>query len=688
MINILECYKPLFSDSDKENPKNNQDTSQNATDIRAHELIIENAVNSCPKYDDSINKMFQNILLLNNSQQNSSHGSGKKTYRNRLTNNFYSPLLKTSPLSSTPFTHKNRSESIYKFSPIRMGDLEDVQNYMTVKEENEPNQSIKFSSKPIDNESKFLANAGSPKTHTLPDNVSVVKRHSNPLFSHDDTNSKNSVEKSHTDNLRSNEIGASKVQMVSLQTSESDPFIGFSESIIAKAANEVITEEKDESLLLPCPKGLKGKQKSKDCSSVEKNTSQDIHHIPTDENNHSIQHSMPVQPFLDVSKVDVDYNLSSDENYKNTDFKDDDNNASSIKEHTLDCTKTEFDANSEQDTDSEESLCVSLSDDSESGHSAPDIFERDSLYNTCNSEQSFKDDVVEVIKYPVVTLERINSSLLNKCLARMPKYASSLNDNTDSSKSGKEFDSFETSYDNSDDLQSEINEFEIDGNVDTKEDIEQSVCKLSETTLNSEVSETIQEEEEECISFVNTRRRNERIKHSTIFVLNDSIDSSSYAEFDKTVFSNKIELENNSSDVNIINEKTDCLEVKDAMLDNEKYKKTEANVKASGNADESEETNIYENIDTFDSYVSEKKTNIVLQPGKKWERSLSIYRRMTMMNDPINHTILDEEDLHLKGRKYRQSVIHTMELQDKGYLLYLTKLLIYDIQTFLINVFK
>lgn len=57
------------------------------------------------------------------------------------------------------------------------------------------------------------------------------------------------------------------------------------------------------------------------------------------------------------------------------------------------------------------------------------------------------------------------------------------------------------------------------------------------------------------------------------------------------------------------------------------------------------------------------KPSIVLEPGKKWERSLSIYRRMTMMADKLNHSIL-EEPMQMKGRKYRQSVISTMEMQD------------------------
>ncbi|XP_013161813.1 PREDICTED: uncharacterized protein LOC106113411 isoform X3 [Papilio xuthus] len=60
--------------------------------------------------------------------------------------------------------------------------------------------------------------------------------------------------------------------------------------------------------------------------------------------------------------------------------------------------------------------------------------------------------------------------------------------------------------------------------------------------------------------------------------------------------------------------------------------------------------------------VSGPKVAIVLQPGKKWERSLSIYKRMTTIAD-TKHSLLDYEETESKGRKYRQSVIDTMQMQ-------------------------
>ncbi|KAG6447891.1 hypothetical protein O3G_MSEX005208 [Manduca sexta] len=71
---------------------------------------------------------------------------------------------------------------------------------------------------------------------------------------------------------------------------------------------------------------------------------------------------------------------------------------------------------------------------------------------------------------------------------------------------------------------------------------------------------------------------------------------------------------------------------------------------------------INQSLECFNT-EGESKPVIVLQPGKKWERSLSIYRRMTMMTDHFDNSILDES-MEMKGRKYRQSVISTMEMQD------------------------
>lgn len=618
------------------------------------------------------------------------HGSVKKTYRNRLTNNLNSSLLKTSPLSSTPFTNKIRSKSIYKFSPIRMEGLGNSPNYVTVMEENEPNCSIKFAHNSIGNESKLSSNVGSPKTIFLPGNVSEGKRLSNPLFSSEDTSSKSTAEKINTDEVLVNEIRNDKYEIgsIQLQTSEIEPFFGYSENT-SKPANEIIIEEKNDSLILPSVKVSKSKQKSKDSSNIGKSQcSYDSHHISENENKLSIEYSMPIQPFLGFSNVCVDNNSSSEALFIDQQEKDqcngleDENNASHIEEH-IDCTKKEFDKNSEQDTENEDSLSVSLSDESsKSGHSTADShsFERESLYNTCSSEQSFKEDTDEVIKDPVIILERMNTSLFQKYYARMPEHASTLNDQSDSSKSTEDFASFEDRDDDSRLSHSETNEFGQDGDVDIK-DLEQPICQLNETTLNSNVNETIQEEQEDYRSFVTTRRRNERTNNSLIFVLNDSTDDdNSSVEFDKTVLSNKIYLENNGSYVNINNESTEYIEVEDPKLDNtlthidnENYKKTETNIEARNIVGASGDINVHENIDKFDSHVSEIEPNIVLQPGKKWERSLSIYRRITMMNDPVNHSILDEEDLHFKGRKYRQSVIHTMEMQDKGNLFFYSK---------------
>ncbi|XP_023948077.2 uncharacterized protein LOC112053041 [Bicyclus anynana] len=76
-----------------------------------------------------------------------------------------------------------------------------------------------------------------------------------------------------------------------------------------------------------------------------------------------------------------------------------------------------------------------------------------------------------------------------------------------------------------------------------------------------------------------------------------------------------------------------------------------------------------QNFDNQTSYnidddKSELKPGIVLEPGKRWERSLSIFRRMTTLGGNLDQSVSEEEKISNKGRMYRQSVIHTMEIQD------------------------
>lgn len=87
------------------------------------------------------------------------------------------------------------------------------------------------------------------------------------------------------------------------------------------------------------------------------------------------------------------------------------------------------------------------------------------------------------------------------------------------------------------------------------------------------------------------------------------------------------------------------------------------------------------NNDEFSS-----RPSIVLEPGKRWERSLRILRNLNRSNmtlddtvDSCNATI--QENLHPKGRKYTESVAHLIELQSKDGIYFLSDSLFYTILT-------
>lgn len=162
------------------------------------------------------------------------------------------------------------------------------------------------------------------------------------------------------------------------------------------------------------------------------------------------------------------------------------------------------------------------------------------------------------------------------------------------------------------------------------------------------------------ISFVTTRRRNDTSKRSTIFILNNSDCNSNDPEVQETILSN-----NDSKYVNISPSYAEVISKTKHLIGNFNAEEENITCRKSTSHRESLLTSDRLNDTKIASNNDNCRPNIVLQPGKKWERSLSIYKRMTTMNDHFNISALEEESLSMKGRKYRQSVIDTMELQDQ-----------------------
>lgn len=114
---ILVNFHFFFADSEKENIINCTNI-QNTTDIQSYELVIERDLTRPLNCNESINRIIKTLPALNKPCLSPVFKTPVRYKRNRLTHNVNSPLLKTSPLCSTPFKEKYRGQSIYRFSPI------------------------------------------------------------------------------------------------------------------------------------------------------------------------------------------------------------------------------------------------------------------------------------------------------------------------------------------------------------------------------------------------------------------------------------------------------------------------------------------------------------------------------------------------------------------------------------------
>ncbi|CAG9562366.1 unnamed protein product [Danaus chrysippus] len=299
----------------------------------------------------------------------------------------------------------------------------------------------------------------------------------------------------------------------------------------------------------------------------------------------------------------------------------------------------------------------------------------ESNYDTCNSE----DDSGEFkrLSEPVVVIERLNDSIFNKYYELMPKPELNSDYNTDYS------DSYNSNITDSLSVSDNCDDIDLVNNVPVTS-VNTSDCS---NTCNDKM------DEEACVSFVTTRRR--ILPNDSIILDVDSSIADSSADAEKTVLrksddsnlqlkSEHIEniLDNKEIDRDGANSSKSELHEEDVdqiktlpelprMVTRKSARmilNTERNsINCSRNSTIDSNIKNIRDSETNMLNISKEKPCIVLQPGKRWERSLSIYRRMTTVEN-FDKTILDEEQLQNKGRKYRQSVITTMELQEKGFL--------------------
>ncbi|KAM3960083.1 haspin [Aphomia sociella] len=647
------------SESEKENTSCKDLKTQDLSDIGMHKLLIEKDKKPSPKYlDESINNIVNNFSILKSPNYRKTHSNMMPKYltykKNRLTRNIQSPLLRNSPLCSTPFKEKYRGASIYKFSPISTKN-NDSPNYITLHEESKVNNSI------------------------------ILSEHKN--FS-------NLITKS-----QENNIDMSPILMKTTNSSRKiSPVVNspLSPIICVPNSKTIVTEQNNVSVIQLLPK----EDLSPNCSF--KNKTESVVNSSHEKVNNSIISSIElssfqnteVEPFLGFSNnKHLD---KSDRNYNNSVVENLDNSVMPIEAANT------VDALSETDEDSKSDV----SDVSKTSHSTTHINntslssqDNESMYDTCDSGESQED----IIREPVVIVERINDSIFKKYYENMPNYDDkeisrcSFESSDNSQSSCQDYASFEDN--NSFASDSQNNEDSNLSNIDSE-----GLSDENGTDFNSN------SEEERCISFVTTRRRNEVTNDSMIMTLNDSYCSASSTDCDKTVLSNNVTFqENMRQETNLLNlsqnskDKTTGLDKNDVIKNvtvqpDEPTKLTVITRKSTKIRDSilitSEDSTINEskpsvllhseqptmsmvttrksakirdsmlNISEDSRVNKEIKPSIVLQPGKKWERSLSIYRRMTMAGS--DHSLIEDEPVHTKGRKYRQSVISTMEMQEAG----------------------
>lgn len=628
--------------------------------------------------------MVNNLSLLNKlKHKNSLNDSMKKpltSYKHRLTRNIQSPFLQKSPLCSTPFKGKYRGESIFKFSPISITNDDNSPKYTTETDDNDDsNNSIVFignnktrshkCSKEIAKTSVDIVTNNSVK-HDVDNKVLVPESKANAqVVFHKDISRQEKK-------IGSKNNASSSVEISSLQTTEVEPFLGFSND----ANKEIITQD------------------------ISLHRISDLYEIDLRNDRTEIE--------VNRENIDEDYsyNLSAESSNRTED------------------NKTPL--------------------ESEKG-------DKDSSYDTCNSEQSSIEEK-EVIKEPLVKIQRMNDSSFFRYYEKFKDFESEGGEDTDvynDSLVHEVTDEYNMSTDKETDKSYMSRDDEIDksylsgeedanqeDNVSQESEVlsqgeefasfensndsnEQTFENSSSTDLNvdnylkdNEASEYIDiassndddgksNEDEKCVSYVTTRRGNKVSDDPRMSIFNASYASSS-TDCDKTVLScnketnkgiNKESIDENETLINLNGEKqvvsdvevlelrkdVDHKEVHASSLPNYEEKEdnrislmTTRNSNITGRkwSIRNRKSSIKPIRNTFKESIIHspepsrrtcfEKPGIVLQPGKKWERSLSIFRRMTMMTDHFDQSILEDEPTENKGRKYRQSIIETMERQD------------------------
>ncbi|XP_050348318.1 uncharacterized protein LOC126772161 isoform X2 [Nymphalis io] len=629
------------TDAEKENSTSSieNNSTQNSSDVLSHKLLIEKEYEKSPLHDESLANIVNNLSLFKESKDNistSPRGLSTKPRRSCLLE-----IAQNSPLCSTPFLEKYRGKSIYNFSPISIN-LNDSPNSLNTTEEhlekNKKDSSVILVKDEIVPEFEKVKikhlSLNETKQESINDNNGSCGVHSSIPS---EIISLNTSKTCHNVIAEQNSL---------LQTTELEPFLGFSNS--------------------EYPNSMKLKLISNKCNQLE----------------------------MDITTI----NLSTEQ------ANDSSSSLNDTKMEVVSVRETKNNSSTEQISH------TSFSFESD---------ENESLYDTCNGED-FDDDEMTDNKQAIVIIERLNDSIFKKYYDIMPNYSDHSSNQTDTSQSDEplsdeytslsenkspnntdcsnnEIDKQDLNSDNSSDINNPEEEvymsfvttrrrngvtndsfiFSLDNSITSG-----SSGDVDKTVLNNDnIIEYIQDNDVTLIDNlpgetttvegvdINVKRTetelipSPKIQNNCISIRNSSINRPSFkprnSSISPTIKTKVLPTRNINIDSGVINKK---IMTRSSLRNKESFDVG----KSSLTPETLSPKNSAKSRDFTLSNVtmSDAKQGIVLQPGKRWERSLSIYRRMTTMADHFDLSILDDEPLNTKGRKYRQSVISTMEMQD------------------------
>ncbi|XP_047530904.1 uncharacterized protein LOC125066715 isoform X2 [Vanessa atalanta] len=656
------------TDSEKENSASSikYNTTQNTSDVLSHKLLIEKEYEKSLHCDESIAEIVNNLSLFKESKDNIS--TSPRCLSTKSRHSCVVEIAQNSPLCSTPFVEKYRGKSIYNFSPISIN-LNDSPNSINItKEHLEKNKEdssvilVKDELVPefenVEEIKQYTFNANKQKSIN-DNNVSHELQSSQPAK----TATFNTSKSCHNSLAEQNDL---------LETTELEPFLGFSNSEIPNSmklksiSSKCNQFEKDISILNPPIEVGNNSSSSLNETKTETSSVREI------ENNTSTEKISPSN-----SNLESDENGSLYDTCNSEDFDDDEEtynkqalvmierlNDSIFKkyyhkmpffsDHSINETNTSL--SDDPFSDEYASLDENKSESDNDISKRKNILQEDSL-NKGMDEQGLDSD---------------NSSDSNK-----PEEEVFMSFVTTRRRNEVTNDSFIFSLDNS---MTSGSSGDIDKTVLSKDNVIECVQNNDETLMENGPVETNVEFQnvssnnltaKEEIDVIEKYTETEFIhspkaKNNCISITNGSVSRPSFKTRKSsysTTIKPRVSLKANVNiDSGLIDKK--IMTRRSSRLNRGSFDVRKSSLKPESISPKNRTESRSRDLTLSNVTMIDPKQGIVLQPGKRWERSLSIYRRMTTMADHFDHSILDDEPLNTKGRKYRQSVISTMEMQD------------------------